>query len=90
MLVGFQTQNHILLIYSYTLDSFEHNESLKCERLKYQKDRKKPESCHPFHPEVCETADLHTLSVCMRVNIDTVKADSKGNTNKVMCYSMKM
>uniref|UniRef100_A0A669CZT0 Calcium voltage-gated channel auxiliary subunit alpha2delta 3 n=1 Tax=Oreochromis niloticus TaxID=8128 RepID=A0A669CZT0_ORENI len=25
--------------------------SLKCERLKYQKDRKKPESCHPFHPE---------------------------------------
>uniref|UniRef100_A0AAX7TX59 Calcium channel, voltage dependent, alpha2/delta subunit 3 n=1 Tax=Astatotilapia calliptera TaxID=8154 RepID=A0AAX7TX59_ASTCA len=64
--------------------------SLKCERLKYQKDRKKPESCHPFHPEVCESADLHTLSVCMRVNIDTVKADSKGNTNKVMCYSMKM
>uniref|UniRef100_A0A669C5C4 Calcium voltage-gated channel auxiliary subunit alpha2delta 3 n=1 Tax=Oreochromis niloticus TaxID=8128 RepID=A0A669C5C4_ORENI len=44
-------KNHILLIYSYTLDSFEHNESLKCERLKYQKDRKKPESCHPFHPE---------------------------------------
>ncbi|KAK7916639.1 hypothetical protein WMY93_012400 [Mugilogobius chulae] len=25
--------------------------SLKCDRLKYQKDRKKPESCHPFHPE---------------------------------------
>uniref|UniRef100_A0AAX7TG60 Calcium channel, voltage dependent, alpha2/delta subunit 3 n=1 Tax=Astatotilapia calliptera TaxID=8154 RepID=A0AAX7TG60_ASTCA len=45
------SSNHILLIYSYTLDSFEHNESLKCERLKYQKDRKKPESCHPFHPE---------------------------------------
>uniref|UniRef100_A0A672G419 Calcium channel, voltage dependent, alpha2/delta subunit 3 n=1 Tax=Salarias fasciatus TaxID=181472 RepID=A0A672G419_SALFA len=33
------------------LDTFEHNESLKCDRLKFQKDRKKPESCHPFHPE---------------------------------------
>uniref|UniRef100_G3N9Z8 Calcium channel, voltage dependent, alpha2/delta subunit 3 n=1 Tax=Gasterosteus aculeatus aculeatus TaxID=481459 RepID=G3N9Z8_GASAC len=26
--------------------------SLKCDRLKFQKDRKKPDSCHPFHPEV--------------------------------------
>ncbi|KAL2091594.1 hypothetical protein ACEWY4_013857 [Coilia grayii] len=25
--------------------------SLKCDRLKFQKDRKKPDSCHPFHPE---------------------------------------
>uniref|UniRef100_A0A674NY43 Voltage-dependent calcium channel alpha-2/delta subunit conserved region domain-containing protein n=1 Tax=Takifugu rubripes TaxID=31033 RepID=A0A674NY43_TAKRU len=32
------------------LDTCEH-ESLKCDRLKFQKDRKKPESCHPFHPE---------------------------------------
>lgn len=37
---------------SFILDSSEHNESLKCDRLKFQKDRKKPESCHPFHPEV--------------------------------------
>lgn len=36
----------------FTLDTCEHNESLKCDRLKFQKDRKKPESCHPFHPEV--------------------------------------
>uniref|UniRef100_H3DB17 Calcium voltage-gated channel auxiliary subunit alpha2delta 3 n=1 Tax=Tetraodon nigroviridis TaxID=99883 RepID=H3DB17_TETNG len=36
-----------------TMDPIEiiHNESLKCDRLKFQKDRKKPESCHPFHPE---------------------------------------
>uniref|UniRef100_A0A3Q0SHR0 Calcium channel, voltage dependent, alpha2/delta subunit 3 n=1 Tax=Amphilophus citrinellus TaxID=61819 RepID=A0A3Q0SHR0_AMPCI len=40
-----------LIFFFYTLDTFEHNESLKCERLKFQKDRKKPESCHPFHPE---------------------------------------
>uniref|UniRef100_A0A8C5A4F0 Calcium channel, voltage dependent, alpha2/delta subunit 3 n=1 Tax=Gadus morhua TaxID=8049 RepID=A0A8C5A4F0_GADMO len=33
------------------LNRFVHNESLKCDRLKFQKDRKKPESCHPFHPE---------------------------------------
>ncbi|XP_058855877.1 voltage-dependent calcium channel subunit alpha-2/delta-3-like isoform X1 [Acipenser ruthenus] len=26
-------------------------ESLKCERLKLQKDRRRPDSCHPFHPE---------------------------------------
>ncbi|XP_063072707.1 voltage-dependent calcium channel subunit alpha-2/delta-3 [Engraulis encrasicolus] len=28
-----------------------YNESLKCDRLKFQKDRKRPTSCHPFHPE---------------------------------------
>lgn len=36
-----------------TMDPIEimYNESLKCDRLKFQKDRRKPESCHPFHPE---------------------------------------
>ncbi|XP_070758206.1 voltage-dependent calcium channel subunit alpha-2/delta-3 [Enoplosus armatus] len=36
-----------------TMDPIEimYNESLKCDRLKFQKDRKKPDSCHPFHPE---------------------------------------
>ncbi|XP_078207326.1 voltage-dependent calcium channel subunit alpha-2/delta-3 isoform X20 [Callithrix jacchus] len=28
-----------------------YNESLKCERLKAQKIRRRPESCHGFHPE---------------------------------------
>nr|XP_020826276.1 voltage-dependent calcium channel subunit alpha-2/delta-3 isoform X4 [Phascolarctos cinereus] len=28
-----------------------YNESLKCERLKSQKIRRRPESCHGFHPE---------------------------------------
>uniref|UniRef100_A0A672IRG6 Calcium voltage-gated channel auxiliary subunit alpha2delta 3 n=1 Tax=Salarias fasciatus TaxID=181472 RepID=A0A672IRG6_SALFA len=28
-----------------------HNESLKCERLKMQKDRRRPDTCHPFHAE---------------------------------------
>uniref|UniRef100_A0AAR2IQG5 VWFA domain-containing protein n=1 Tax=Pygocentrus nattereri TaxID=42514 RepID=A0AAR2IQG5_PYGNA len=35
-----------------TFNPLAHNESLKCERLKFQKDRKRPDSCHPFHPEV--------------------------------------
>ncbi len=34
------------------LTSVAHNESLKCERLKMQKDRRRPDTCHPFHPEV--------------------------------------
>uniref|UniRef100_A0A8C3ST92 Calcium voltage-gated channel auxiliary subunit alpha2delta 3 n=1 Tax=Chelydra serpentina TaxID=8475 RepID=A0A8C3ST92_CHESE len=34
------------------LNYCEHNESLKCERLKSQKIRRRPESCHGFHPEV--------------------------------------
>uniref|UniRef100_A0AAQ4QL88 Calcium voltage-gated channel auxiliary subunit alpha2delta 3 n=1 Tax=Gasterosteus aculeatus aculeatus TaxID=481459 RepID=A0AAQ4QL88_GASAC len=33
------------------LTSAAHNESLKCERLKTQKDRRRPDTCHPFHPE---------------------------------------
>ncbi|NXG75178.1 CA2D3 protein, partial [Baryphthengus martii] len=33
------------------LNYFAHNESLKCERLKSQKIRRRPESCHGFHPE---------------------------------------
>ncbi|XP_016338274.1 voltage-dependent calcium channel subunit alpha-2/delta-3-like [Sinocyclocheilus anshuiensis] len=28
-----------------------YNESLKCDRLKFQKDRRRPQSCHPFHQE---------------------------------------
>nr|XP_019951490.1 PREDICTED: voltage-dependent calcium channel subunit alpha-2/delta-3-like [Paralichthys olivaceus] len=36
-----------------TMDPIEimYNESLKCERLKMQKDRRRPDTCHPFHPE---------------------------------------
>lgn len=34
------------------LNYSQHNESLKCERLKAQKIRRRPESCHGFHPEV--------------------------------------
>uniref|UniRef100_A0AAX7V490 VWFA domain-containing protein n=1 Tax=Astatotilapia calliptera TaxID=8154 RepID=A0AAX7V490_ASTCA len=36
---------------SIALTPTAHNESLKCERLKMQKDRRRPDTCHPFHPE---------------------------------------
>ncbi|XP_035376482.1 voltage-dependent calcium channel subunit alpha-2/delta-3 [Electrophorus electricus] len=41
-----------------------YNESLKCDRLKFQKDRKRPDSCHPFHPEenAIECGSAGTLS----------------------------
>lgn len=41
------------------LNYSQHNESLKCERLKAQKIRRRPESCHGFHPE----ASLRTISI---------------------------
>lgn len=39
-------------IWETCLNYSQHNESLKCERLKAQKIRRRPESCHGFHPEV--------------------------------------
>ncbi|KAI2661196.1 Voltage-dependent calcium channel subunit alpha-2/delta-3 [Labeo rohita] len=35
----------------FCLNFTAHNESLKCERLKFQKDRRRPDTCHPFHHE---------------------------------------
>ncbi|TRZ22840.1 hypothetical protein HGM15179_004263 [Zosterops borbonicus] len=34
-----------------TLDSPAHNASVKCERMRSQKLRRRPDSCHAFHPE---------------------------------------
>uniref|UniRef100_A0AAX7T1B8 VWFA domain-containing protein n=1 Tax=Astatotilapia calliptera TaxID=8154 RepID=A0AAX7T1B8_ASTCA len=39
-------------MFDIALTPTAHNESLKCERLKMQKDRRRPDTCHPFHPEV--------------------------------------
>uniref|UniRef100_A0AAR2LIL8 VWFA domain-containing protein n=1 Tax=Pygocentrus nattereri TaxID=42514 RepID=A0AAR2LIL8_PYGNA len=40
-----------------------HNESLKCERLKLQKHRRRPDTCHPFHPEVPQKILLLITSI---------------------------
>uniref|UniRef100_A0A8C1NV62 Calcium channel, voltage-dependent, alpha 2/delta subunit 4b n=1 Tax=Cyprinus carpio TaxID=7962 RepID=A0A8C1NV62_CYPCA len=32
------------------LNSFEHNATVKCNRMKSQKIRRRPESCHAYHP----------------------------------------
>uniref|UniRef100_A0A8K9UW39 Calcium voltage-gated channel auxiliary subunit alpha2delta 3 n=1 Tax=Oncorhynchus mykiss TaxID=8022 RepID=A0A8K9UW39_ONCMY len=45
-----------------SLTAAAHNESLKCERLKFQKDRRRPDSCHPFHPEVTKPNHITTTS----------------------------
>ncbi|XP_039903516.1 voltage-dependent calcium channel subunit alpha-2/delta-3 isoform X1 [Simochromis diagramma] len=61
-----------------TMDPIEimYNESLKCERLKMQKDRRRPDTCHPFHPEensmecggaVNLTQSLATTLLCLLV-----------------------
>ncbi|XP_073732347.1 voltage-dependent calcium channel subunit alpha-2/delta-3 isoform X4 [Misgurnus anguillicaudatus] len=41
-----------------------YNESLKCDRLKFQKDRRRPQSCHPFHPQenAVECGSANTLN----------------------------
>uniref|UniRef100_A0A3B3XJW7 VWFA domain-containing protein n=1 Tax=Poecilia mexicana TaxID=48701 RepID=A0A3B3XJW7_9TELE len=59
-----------------TMDPIEikyilYRSSLKCDRLKLQKDRKKPESCHPFHPEenAMECGSASRLSGCLAVNL---------------------
>uniref|UniRef100_A0A8C5HME3 Voltage-dependent calcium channel alpha-2/delta subunit conserved region domain-containing protein n=1 Tax=Gouania willdenowi TaxID=441366 RepID=A0A8C5HME3_GOUWI len=34
-----------------TLDLCEHNATVKCNRMKSQKVRRRPESCHSYHPK---------------------------------------
>uniref|UniRef100_A0A674BKP5 Calcium channel, voltage dependent, alpha2/delta subunit 3 n=1 Tax=Salmo trutta TaxID=8032 RepID=A0A674BKP5_SALTR len=50
-LLSVKCKSEVWFITISILNPSEHNESLKCDRLKFQKDRKRPESCHPFHPE---------------------------------------
>ncbi|KAG2471196.1 CA2D4 protein, partial [Polypterus senegalus] len=37
---------------SVSLNHCVHNASVKCERMRSQKTRKRPDTCHSFHPEV--------------------------------------
>lgn len=41
------------------LDSLAHNASVKCERMRSQKLRRRPDTCHAFHPEVPRAAGRH-------------------------------
>uniref|UniRef100_A0A3Q3XCI6 VWFA domain-containing protein n=1 Tax=Mola mola TaxID=94237 RepID=A0A3Q3XCI6_MOLML len=45
------SSNLFMVVVDKKCDCSKTPPSLKCDRLKFQKDRKKPESCHPFHPE---------------------------------------
>ena len=44
-----------------TLDPCAHNASVKCDRMRSQKVRRRPESCHAFHPQV-STPLVHMLT----------------------------
>lgn len=55
------------------LASASHNESLKCERLKMQKHRRRPDTCHPFHPEVSLT---HTCTCARSLGFCFVYSDT--------------
>lgn len=49
------------------LNSFEHNATVKCNRMKSQKIRRRPESCHAYHPHVSH--HNHTVHERLRIYI---------------------
>uniref|UniRef100_A0A8C1VTC9 Calcium channel, voltage dependent, alpha2/delta subunit 3 n=1 Tax=Cyprinus carpio TaxID=7962 RepID=A0A8C1VTC9_CYPCA len=61
------TMEPIEIIYILFNKPKKHPHSLKCDRLKFQKDRRRPQSCHPFHPEEnameCGSANALNLSL---------------------------
>lgn len=44
------------------LDPVAHNASVKCDRMRSQKIRRRPESCHAYHPQVSPRCHLITMS----------------------------
>uniref|UniRef100_A0A8D2ZEC4 Calcium voltage-gated channel auxiliary subunit alpha2delta 4 n=1 Tax=Scophthalmus maximus TaxID=52904 RepID=A0A8D2ZEC4_SCOMX len=42
----------LLLLFLLLLDPAVHNASVKCDRMRSQKIRRRPESCHAYHPQV--------------------------------------
>uniref|UniRef100_A0A3B4CZX0 VWFA domain-containing protein n=1 Tax=Pygocentrus nattereri TaxID=42514 RepID=A0A3B4CZX0_PYGNA len=47
----------------FILNSSSHNASVKCDRMKSQKIRRRPESCHAYHPQI--RGFLPTAAICM-------------------------
>lgn len=41
-----------LLFLHFFLNRWAHNASVKCDRMRSQKIRRRPESCHAYHPQV--------------------------------------
>lgn len=44
------------------LDPVAHNASVKCDRMRSQKIRRRPESCHAYHPQVSPRCQLIAMS----------------------------
>ncbi|KAH0617075.1 hypothetical protein JD844_028699 [Phrynosoma platyrhinos] len=53
LLLAIAVQDSIALLipFSVNLNSSAHNASVKCDRMRSQKLRRRPDSCHAFHPE---------------------------------------
>lgn len=45
-------EEKLLLFLLLLLDPAVHNASVKCDRMRSQKIRRRPESCHAYHPQV--------------------------------------
>ncbi|CAB1458275.1 unnamed protein product [Pleuronectes platessa] len=60
---------HLLEQFSVFPNSSEHNATVKCNRMKSQKVRRRPESCHSYHPKEnakeCGGASAISLSSCL-------------------------
>ncbi|KAF6716341.1 Voltage-dependent calcium channel subunit alpha-2/delta-4 [Oryzias melastigma] len=55
--------NLVLVVTQASCDCSQHNATVKCNRMKSQKVRRRPESCHAYHPKVRAGAELlHTLT----------------------------
>uniref|UniRef100_A0A8D2ZEB1 Calcium voltage-gated channel auxiliary subunit alpha2delta 4 n=1 Tax=Scophthalmus maximus TaxID=52904 RepID=A0A8D2ZEB1_SCOMX len=59
----------LLLLFLLLLDPAVHNASVKCDRMRSQKIRRRPESCHAYHPQEnandCGRASFISLSASL-------------------------
>ncbi|TKS90644.1 Voltage-dependent calcium channel subunit alpha-2/delta-4 [Collichthys lucidus] len=62
-------QEKLLLFLLLLLDPVVHNASVKCDRMRSQKIRRRPESCHAYHPQEnandCGGASVISLSASL-------------------------
>uniref|UniRef100_A0A4W5KFU9 Calcium channel, voltage-dependent, alpha 2/delta subunit 4a n=1 Tax=Hucho hucho TaxID=62062 RepID=A0A4W5KFU9_9TELE len=61
----------------------KYNASVKCDRMKSQKVRRRPESCHAYHPQV-STPYWSTASRCNDTSLQVDGLTSEGN----MCCTL--
>lgn len=81
-----------LLFLHFFLNRWAHNASVKCDRMRSQKIRRRPESCHAYHPQV-NTHILDGSQTCIArmpsdYNLSTYKirfSDIKKSLIHILC-----